>query len=197
MIRYLIPKIRVKDLGPMFIVAFVGAIIAGCYGVLHDQVTYSIGSEYFTKLKFKQFHFANFGLGDRVFAGCIGFLATWWVGFIVAWFLGRRLLPGQDRAVACRKIAWAIGIVFVSVMTSGIGGYLYGVWRGPDADYSAWMPAIREFQVEDTYSFVHVAYIHNAGYLGRIAWVHNRAVGNSANQNPSREYGAVSREGLK
>lgn len=30
-------------------------IIAGFYGILHDQLTYTISSEYFTKFKFYQF----------------------------------------------------------------------------------------------------------------------------------------------
>lgn len=157
-----------NDIGPMLFVALVGAAIAGCYGVMHDQLTYSIGHEYFTKLKFKQFAYADPGLGDRVFAGCIGFLATWWVGFIVAWFLGRRLLPDQDRKVAYRKIARAMLLVLATGFAGGIGGLIYGICRGPDADYSVWMPAIRELQVTDVYSFVRVAYIHNAGYLAGL-----------------------------
>jgi hypothetical protein len=55
----------------------VGSLLAGFYGILHDQVTYSISNEYFTRLKFPQFHYANFGLSHRVFVAEIGFLATW------------------------------------------------------------------------------------------------------------------------
>ena len=36
------------------------------YGILHDQVTFSISQEYFTKLKFYQFGYANLGLPTRV-----------------------------------------------------------------------------------------------------------------------------------
>jgi predicted ribosomally synthesized peptide with SipW-like signal peptide len=32
----------------MLAIAFVGALVAGTYGVFHDQVTYSISPEYFT-----------------------------------------------------------------------------------------------------------------------------------------------------
>src|SRR5512137_2235558 len=89
MLKYLVPRIALTDLPSMFAVALIGALVAGGYGVLHDQVTYSIAPEYFTNLKFKQFHFANLGLGDRVFVSAVGFLATWWVGLIAAWFLAR------------------------------------------------------------------------------------------------------------
>ncbi len=35
--------------------------------------------------------------GPRVFAGVIGFLATWWVGALVAWILARVSLWHEDR----------------------------------------------------------------------------------------------------
>src|SRR4051794_4538818 len=90
--------------------AGVGAMIAGCYGILHDQLTYSISEEYFTKLKFQQFHYADFGFPRRVYVAEIGFLATWWVGLFAGWFIGRLAFPRleRDRVVGvCRK-AFAI-----------------------------------------------------------------------------------------
>lgn len=169
MLKYLVPRIALADLLPMFGMAFVGAIVAGAYGILHDHITYSIGPEYFTNLKFEQFHYADFGLGERVFVSCIGFLATWWVGFIFAWFLSRRLIPNQPRTIAYRGIFAGFAIVFACGVVAGIGGYFYGVWRGPDSDYSAWLPMTRRFQITDTRAFVRVAYIHNASYLGGLA----------------------------
>ncbi len=168
MLKHLVPRIALADLPPMFGMAFIGAIIAGAYGILHDQITYSIGPEYFTNLKFKQFHYADFGIGERAFVSCIGFLATWWVGFIMAWFLSRRLIPNQPRTIAYRGIFKGFAIVFACGILAGIGGYFYGVHRGPDSDYSVWQPIIRRFQITDTWAFVRVAYIHNASYLGGL-----------------------------
>ena len=166
--KYLFPKIALADLLPMFGVGLVGAVIAGSYGIVHDQVTFSISAEYFTKLKFDQFHYADAGLGDRVFVGTIGFLATWWVGFIVGWFLARRLLPEQPRRRAYRQIATGFGIVITCCAVFGLAGFAYGQWRGPNADDSAWRWVIEQLEVSDTWSFVRVAYIHNAGYLGGV-----------------------------
>jgi len=82
----LYPKLRLDLLRRMLGYAVLGALIAGCYGVLHDQITYSISAEYFTRLKFLQFHYADFRFPARVFVAEIGFLATWWVGLIAGWF---------------------------------------------------------------------------------------------------------------
>ena len=58
-------------------------------GSIHDQVTYSISPEYFTKFKYQQFGFdpAWFG-GHRQTVAVIGFLATWWMGIIHWHFIG-------------------------------------------------------------------------------------------------------------
>lgn len=166
--KYLFPRIAWGDLPPMFGVAVVGALLAGVYGVLHDQITYSISPEYFTKMKFDQFHYANFGLGNRVFAGTVGFLATWWVGFIIAWFLARRLLPNQPRAIAYRQIRQAFTCVFFCGVIFALLGYCYGLIRGANADYSSWGDITGDLRIIDVWSFVRVAYIHNASYLGGL-----------------------------
>ena len=168
MLKYLIPRIALADLRCVIHVALIGGIIGGLYGVLHDQITYAISPEYFTNLKFEQFHYADLGFGDRVFVSMIGFLGTWWVGFIAAWFLARRLIPGQPRHYAHRQIRMGIACIIAFGLSFGIAGYGYGLWRGPDADYSSWTWAFREFKIVDTWSFVRVAYIHNAGYLGGL-----------------------------
>jgi hypothetical protein len=83
------PVIPRKRLRAMFGIAILGALLAGLYGALHDQVSYTISPEYFTKMKFEQFHYANFGWPQRVFASEVGFLASWWVGLFGGWALAR------------------------------------------------------------------------------------------------------------
>ena len=68
---------------------FISILLAGLYGILHDQVTYTIAPEYFTKFKYGQFGFepAWFG-GHRQTVAAIGFLATWWTGIFIGLGLG-------------------------------------------------------------------------------------------------------------
>lgn len=67
-------------------IIILGSLIAGVYGIIHDQISYSVSEEYFTKFKFIQFGIQN--LPNRIGAGIVGFLATWWVGFPIAMILG-------------------------------------------------------------------------------------------------------------
>lgn len=168
MIRFLYPQIKKADLLPMFTCALIGALIAGLYGVLHDQITFTISPEYFTQLKFKQFSYADFGLSDRVFVAAIGFLATWWVGLAMGWFLGRRFIPNQARISAVNNIRNAFLLVLVSGFAFGIGGYLYGYLVELNTNLSDWAFLLRYYRVVDGSAFVRVAYIHNASYLGGL-----------------------------
>ena len=143
----------------------VGALLAGSYGVLHDQITYSIGPEYFTRFKFTQFNWANHGFSDRTFVACIGFLATWWVGLVIAWILARRLIPNQARRIAYRNIGRGFFVVAVVGILSGMTGYCYGLYRGPDADYSAWQGNFDELGITQKWQFVRVAYITTSAIL--------------------------------
>ena len=160
------PKIRLALLPDMLGYAVVGSLLAGCYGILHDQVTYSLSPEYFTRLKFPQFHYANLGLSDRVFVGEIGFLATWWVGLFAAWFIARIAVPAFPRTAAIRHSLRAFLIVLAFALASSIVGYVLGIAH--DSDYSAWEDLTPSLGIVDLPGFVRVAYIHNASYLGGL-----------------------------
>ena len=48
----LYPRIRKGAFRSLITTAAIGALIAGAYGILHDQITYAISPEYFTQFKF-------------------------------------------------------------------------------------------------------------------------------------------------
>jgi hypothetical protein len=54
-LRCLVPVMPWRDLPRLVGYTILGAALGGIYGVLHDQLTYTIGPEYFTRLKFDQF----------------------------------------------------------------------------------------------------------------------------------------------
>ena len=88
---------------------FISIILAGLYGIIHDQITYTISPEYFTKFKYQQFGFepAWFG-GHRQTVIIIGFLATWWTGIIIGIGLGSTGLIFNDHKKMSRAIKKAI-----------------------------------------------------------------------------------------
>jgi hypothetical protein len=147
-------------------ISVLGALVAGTYGSIHDQVTFSLSPEYFTKLKCVQFRYADLGFPMRVFVGEIGFLATWWVGFVSGWFLARLTIPRRPPVEAFRRslagMLWVVG----GALAGGMVGYLLGIRQGMDP--AGWADIGMELGIEDLRAFVRVAYIHNAGYLGGL-----------------------------
>jgi len=163
----LAPKLRWAWIPPMIGYAALGAVIAGVYGVIHDQVTYSISPEYFTKMKFIQFHYANFGFPRRVFVAEVGVLATWWVGFFGGWFMARIVVPVFEGAARMTYILRGFAIMVAVAFLGSFTGYLLGLRRINDPNMSNWT-AYYSMGVSDLKSFVRVAYIHNASYVGGL-----------------------------
>ena len=172
----LFPRIPLRRWLKMVGIAFVGAAIAGLYGIIHDQVTFSISPEYFTRLKFTQFHWANTGLPVRLFVAEIGFLATWWVGFIAGWVLARisaqAAEPRPMFSLVTRGFAIVIGTAFAAAVTA----FLYGLRQDIQSGNSGPAAFAVALGVSAVSAFVRVAYIHNAGYLGGLLGIVTAAI---------------------
>ena len=145
---------------------FISIIVAGLYGVIHDQVTYSISPEYFTKFKYRQFGFdpSRFG-GHRQTVAVIGFLATWWMGLFIGSTIGLIGLIFKDHVQMKKAITKAIVIVFATAVLFAIAGFLFGKYYLVKTGVSWWMPE----DLIDKNSFIVVGSIHNFSYLGGMA----------------------------
>jgi hypothetical protein len=145
--------------------AVIGALVAGAFGTVHDQVTYTISPEYFTRMKFSQFAYADFGFPPRVFVVEIGFLASWWVGFFVGWFLGRVAVPRFGADEAKRRVYHGFAITFGCATAGALLGWAIGnaLAAKPPAAIAdvAWALGVR-----DLAAFTRVACIHYGSYGG-------------------------------
>lgn len=164
----LYPRIPLRRWLAMLRIAFVGAAIAGLYGIIHDQVTFSISPEYFTRLKFPQFHWANTGLPVRLFVAEIGFLATWWVGFIAGWVLARISTQAAEPRPVFNLVTRGFAIVVGFAFVAAVAAFMYGLRRDIQSENSGLAAFAVDLGVSDVPAFVRVAYIHNAGYLGGL-----------------------------
>ena len=61
-------------------------VLAGTYGMLHNQISYTVAPEYFTKFKFAQFRTPP-ALPDRTAAAIVGWRASYRIGGLVALFV--------------------------------------------------------------------------------------------------------------
>jgi hypothetical protein len=167
--NFLYPKFPANRLAAMVRIAMLGSVVAGCYGAVHDQVSYAISPEYFTKLKFRQFSYADFGWPPRLFASEVGFLATWWVGLLAGWLVAR---AGLADVVPPRRWPCAIKsftIVISVAMVGGLTGAVLGVVMTAEGNLGASRPWSQALGIEDLRAFLIVAYLHNGGYIGAVA----------------------------
>lgn len=162
----LYPKLKRSQLPAMTGIALIGGLAGGVYGVFHDLFTYSISSEYFTRLKFAQFSHADFGFPPRIFAAEVGFIAAGAVGLAAGWFLARAAIPAWPPRTAFRKVLEAFRIVIVTALTATAVGYFIGL--NHDSDVSSWKDFCEPLGISDIQAFVRVAYIHNASYIGGL-----------------------------
>ncbi len=144
---------------------FISILLAGLYGILHDQVTYSIAPEYFTKFKYDQFGFEPqwFG-GDRQTVAVIGFLATWWAGLLIGLVLGLTSLIFKDHQTMRKGLLKAIIVTFCFAVATGVFGYFYGKFVLIKSGVDWWLPN----NLEDRNAFIIVSSIHNFSYLGGL-----------------------------
>jgi ABC-type antimicrobial peptide transport system permease subunit len=82
-----------KKILVFLLIIVLAPLIGGIYGILHDQFTYTISPEYYTKFKFYQFGLAYTGNeaifpNPRVQVCIVGFRATWWMGLPIGIILG-------------------------------------------------------------------------------------------------------------
>lgn len=154
-----------RKFGVLASTIFISAILAGLYGIVHDQVTYSISTEYFTKFKYQQFGFepAWFG-GHRQTVAVIGFLATWWTGIIIGIGLGMTGLIFQDHRMMWQAVKKAFVLTFSVAVLMGLFGFFYGKLYLTMTGVSWWLPE----NLVDKDSFIIVGSIHNFGYMGGL-----------------------------
>lgn len=180
-LRFLIPRVTLPQAGQMLLFGLAGAVIAGAYGVLHDQMTFTVGPEYFTKFKVYQFEYHDDPGPARWVAAKIGFQASWWVGFFAGWFLARLAVPRVPLPVAARLCARGVlGMLAVTLVSGGIAWATVS-WRLDEAALSWWTEAVRGFNITDVRAFAEVGYIHEGSYLGALVgligagiWVRRR-----------------------
>jgi hypothetical protein len=149
----------------LLVLSGLGALVAGCYGAVHDQVTFSVAPEYFTCLKFKQFRAFDFGFPPSVFASEIGFLASWPIGLIAFWLLTRFALPiKKDRELYVVLGQGAI-IMLVIAMIGATIGFVWGSLCQISTEMSDMLVYIG---VTEERRFIQVGYLHNGSYIGAI-----------------------------
>lgn len=146
-------------------------LFAALYGIVHDQISYTVSVEYYTRFKFIQFRIPPV-IQNRIGAGLVGVYATWWMGLlmgIVLIPLGL-IIPGwrNYRRGMIRAVAGAA----LTALAIGLGALLVG--------YLTYSPSVVYFSipagVENPARFYLCGNMHNFSYLGGLIGILTGAV---------------------
>ncbi len=151
-----------------FALLMLAMVIAGMYGALHDQLSFTVSHEYFTKFKYDQFGLVEAPLAHRVKAALIGFLASWWMGIPIGVMIGGMGFRYATASAMFRGSLLAMGVVAGVALLTGLTGLAYGTFvaSSDPADYvDFWyLPDDLEFPAR----FLSVGHMHNFSYLGGL-----------------------------
>jgi hypothetical protein len=142
--------------------------IAGLYGVVHNQVSYTVAPEYFTKFKFRQFGLTDTPLPARVRASMVGFLASWWMGIPIGLLLGAAGFIHRGHHRMLRISLWSLLVTVVFTLLFGLGGLLYGYVQTTHIDVTEYRGWFIPDDVTDLRRFLCAGFMHNSSYLGGV-----------------------------
>lgn len=99
-------------------------VIAGIYGILYNQFTYTISPEYYSLHLFREYNTdpAEYG-SERLAAAVVGFKSSWGTGLLIGCGLALTCFI-FDSSLEMKKYRWpAILIVLVTTALMGFAGY--------------------------------------------------------------------------
>ena len=158
----------VKKLAVYVLIVVIAVFVAGLYGIAHDQISYTVAPEYFTKFKFVQFGFTDMPLPERVRASMVGFLASWWMGIPIGLLVGAAGFIHQGHRRMLRVSLWSLLVTVGFTLLFGFGGLIYGYFRTAHIEIAAYQGWFIPEGVTDLRCFLCAGYMHNSSYIGGV-----------------------------
>jgi hypothetical protein len=153
-----------------------GSLIAGLYGAIHNQVSYTVSPEFFHKFKFIQFRIPSM-FHNRLGASIVGFNASIWTGLAAGLPLVLLGFVHREPRTYTRHVLVAFLIVALSAFCWAVAALWlidqYGRFLPPGSTILA---ASTPEGVKDRMAFTNAGMMHNLGYIGGVIGVLGGAV---------------------
>lgn len=139
------------------------SLIAGSYGALHNQISYTVSPDYFFAFKFQAFGIP-YDLRGRIGASIVGWDASWWMGLIIGVPILATGLILPDLKSYLKHTLTAFVVIALTALIVGLSALVYG---NSTISQEA-LPHYFRYPngVEDKVAFARAGYMHNFSYLG-------------------------------
>jgi MFS family permease len=147
-------------------VLFVTAcVFAGIYGAAHNQISYTVSPEYFTRFKFHQFRIDN-NVPDRIGAAIVGWRAAWWMGIVIGAVLIPLGLLIRGNANCFWGMIRVFGVVAATTLIVGLAA-LTVAFVVVDTEVAGEITRYGHEMTNDV-AFARAGTMHNFSYLGGL-----------------------------
>ena len=100
-----------KKLYVFLLIVPLAVAMAGAYGAVHNQISYTVSPEYFTKFKFDRFGLADDPRSERIRASIVGYRASKSMGLPIGVLVGAiGFIPRGYRRML-RVTLWSLAVV--------------------------------------------------------------------------------------
>ena len=147
-------------LAPIFLI--LACVLAGIYGGLHNQISYSVSPEYFHDFKFRQFRIET-QFQNRIGATIVGWRASWWMGLYLGVPLGFLALFIHDPAKSLSEFIKTALIVLAITFATGMVALFVSFFTVQGDLLPAWTD---RFNLIKPVRFARAGTMHNFSYLG-------------------------------
>ncbi|RMC37724.1 hypothetical protein [Paracoccus alkanivorans] len=149
-------------LAPFLIAA--ACILAGLYGMVHNQISYSVSPGYFHEFKFIQFGIQP-ELQSRLGAAIVGWQASWWMGIVIGLPICLLSLAMRGTGAFVRTFLLAALMVVAIALLTGLGALAAGYLAIQEGHLPGWMAG---WEVSDPTAFARAGLMHDFSYMGGL-----------------------------
>lgn len=138
--------------------------LAGIYGVIHNQISFTVAPAYFFEFKFNQFRIDP-AFHNRIGAGSVGFMASWWMGLLIGFPIYVAALFVRGTRCFVRSYVMAALLVVCVTLATGLGALVYAYAM---LDITSLPPWMDNRDISTPVRFARAGMMHNFSYLGGL-----------------------------
>jgi hypothetical protein len=145
-----------------------GCLIAGIYGALHNQISYTVSPDYFHEFKYLQFRLDPY-LPGRLGASIVGWMASWWMGGIIGFVLIPVGCVLPEPRTFFFGVLKAFGVAAITALVIGLGALIVACVTLDSASVGE-IVRYRN-KISNPLEFARAGTMHNFSYLGGLVGI--------------------------